>query len=176
MRSLMVGVTFVMPLAWVVLQEKWDPAWVDYACRGGMFTVTCPDVPREDRAELKDSGLGGRVDLICFHTEDDRLRYLVGYGDFPAHGRWSDAEAALEVLTSMLLFEKPATPLVMNPLAMGSYPGREVSYPCGSGAWIRQQTWLYCQRFYVVQVLGSAEAVRSAQADRFLSSFRARLP
>ena len=83
---------------------------------------------------------------------------------------------ALESLTLTLLFEKPAAPLVMSPLQMDRHPGREMSYPCGRGSWIRQQTWLLNQRFYVVQVMGSADAVRSPQADRFLSSFRARLP
>jgi hypothetical protein len=170
----MLAFSLVAPLAWVAFQEKWDGRWVDYDCRGGQFRVTCPEPMQSDRAELHLPQR--RVDLICFRTDDGARRYVVGYADFPAVLHARTEERALEYLASHLLFETPLAPPELKPLAGSAFPGRALSYTAANGMSIRQHDWLVGQRLYVVQVMGSAAAVAAPEADRFLQSFRARMP
>ena len=44
MRSLMLVLSLVAPLAWVALQEKWDARWVDYDCRGALWVLDATDL------------------------------------------------------------------------------------------------------------------------------------
>src|SRR4051812_16366064 len=103
MRSLILALGLVAPLTWAVLQEKWDPRWVDYVCRGGLFSAECPETMRSDRASLRCPDMG-RVDLVSFRAEDDARRYVVAYGDFPATVNSRSNDGALDFLSSNLLF------------------------------------------------------------------------
>jgi hypothetical protein len=173
-RSLMLAFTLLAPFVWAAFQEKWDARWVDYDSRGGLFHVTCPEPMQSDRAELDLATR--RIGLVCFRADDGARRYVVAYADLPGIVRMHSAGQALDYLALHLLFEAPLAPLELRPLVRSTFPGREFSYACANGASIRQHDFLVGQRIYLVQVMGSAAAVAAPEADRFLQSFRARLP
>lgn len=173
MRSLFLGCTFVVPLILLTLEERWDRRWVDFESRCAFFSVTCPGTPREQRAPLKGPRFGTKG-FIWFVTEDERRSYRIGYGDFPTVIRGKDPEVALDALTDDFRLPSASEIGDVRRLSMDDWPGQEMCYRCGSGAWVRQRTWLVGYRFFQVQVVGSRAAIDAEEADRFLDSFHAR--
>lgn len=171
MKTMFLGSAYVLPLLWLVAQEKWDRRWVDYYSKGGSFSVVLPTSPREGNAHLPSRKFGMK-NFIWFRADDNNLRYTVAYTDYTGSLR-QESRLDLHALTSDFTPEPARDTATRLPLQLDDFPGEELCYERPGGSWIRQRTWLVDRRLYLVQVLGSHDDIWSENAERFFRSFRA---
>jgi len=144
--------------------------WTVYTYRDGGFQVEFPESPRVRATNLPT--LAGSFTLRDYTARRlFRVSFGVQYVDLPAAQQDSLA-GATEQIREALSSQAGATVLRSTPVTTGPASGQEllIHHP-GEGV-LRIRTYIVGSRLYTVTVSGLPRSGESADAERFLGSFK----
>lgn len=162
---------FLVPLLWLVGQERWHLSWIPFSGQTCGFRAEFPIAPRESMDKLTPWGNDWRL-FQRYLARDAGVGYLVAYVDLRKGEAAETACKTLERHTKELLSWRFTAEPQRTALSIGGHPAVELRGRLRQGACARTRVCLAGSRLFVVQVSGTPAAVDSRNADRFLASFR----
>ncbi len=150
--------------------------WEEFESGEGAFMVTMPGTPSVQTSVLNTPA--GALDLHLFSGEVNRIRYVVGYCDYPERvARFVNNERLLEDVREGTLSAARGTLIGEAPVSLGTHPGKEIrmklpdSLMEGGGGY-RSRLFVVGPRLYQIAVSAPDDRAFTAEADSFFNSFR----
>jgi hypothetical protein len=164
-------VVLLFPVLVLSARGNDPPEWKEFVTKEGQFKASMPGTPKQKKLDTE-SDFGKGV-LHMNVVEVGKTMYAANYSDFPAEVKKatlkqvydSSRDGAVANMDGKLAEEKE--------VKLGEHPGREIRIDVAEGKLLfRVRVYLVEQRLYQVVVLGTPEAVKSKEADKFLDSFK----
>ncbi len=170
-RALIFAILITVP-GWLRADDP-KPAAKEFISKTGRFSILFPGAPKEER----DAGNDGKLQQVQFTLPAADGAYLVSYQDYPGL-----AAASTEKLTDALAQAQEAARKGLNgknaqtkSLTLDKqYPGRQIEFDFvgPSEGRFRSRAYMVKGRLYQVIVVGKKDFVKSAEAERFMDSFK----
>ncbi len=137
------------------------------------FSVLMPGTPKEQTTKIK-SGLGDLDNNSFTVITDNKVFWNVLVIDYPAGSAAERQEALLDGAVNVNVNRLKGKKIseTKNPLDGTKFPGRQVQIEAESVGFVRAHMYLVGDRLYQVIVQGPKEVVTSADATKYLESFK----
>ncbi|MCL5275564.1 MAG: hypothetical protein M1434_12605 [Chloroflexi bacterium] len=151
------------------------PSWQDFSSDKGKFTVTMPATPKESSQSVDTAA--GKIDLYLYTAQVGTSAYLVSFSDYPAD-MMSQADPAkvLDGAMNGAVTNISGTILSSQDITLSGNPGKDFSAEGkiknpGDGS-VRGRIYLVKNRLYQIIVVGMKDQIPTADADKYLQSFK----
>lgn len=155
-------------------QQRPSPAtgWRQYTSKEGRFRVEMPAAPTTDRATMRTPY--GELPLHTANVAGHTTGYVVFYSDYPERVvRRFTAEQILRGARDAAVRRLGGRLLEESSTRVSGQPARRLEIEISGGGAIARTTLILAgRRLYQVTVAAPPEQVRSAEAERFINSFR----
>ncbi len=165
-------------IAFLVTACSSAPAeWKTYSSTGGNFSVLAPDTLQETTQSVPSGSIN--VDMHLFTLQKGSEVFMLLYADYPADLiQAADADTLLEGGVSGALNSMGATLVNKSDIKLADAPGKEFvgDIPAGktlaSGGQFKARAYLVQARLYAMIVAAPKGQDATADADKFLNSFK----
>lgn len=175
MRTLAAGLVLLVFAPAVVARD--DDEWIDFAPKGGRFTLKMPAKPRTlPPQDIAFPGGKSKLHMFILEVDGGKAAYMAAYNDFPEDLVTDDPDvldAALDGARDGAVKNVKGRLLSSKAIKLDKkYPGREFTFEVSGLGQARARIYLVDGRMYQVVVFGSEELVKGPDAKTYLDSFK----
>ncbi|MGI8924297.1 MAG: hypothetical protein ACR2HJ_09730 [Fimbriimonadales bacterium] len=153
------------------LASPGQPKWNTFRSEDGRFTVTMPGRPDGSRKMVK--GDAASVKLHVFMASTESESFVVTYADYERFdGNRANVDRILDAARDGAVANARGSLISEKKIMIGGRPGRSILFTTGTGKHIQEKILLVNNRLYQIYVVSNAGGAESADAKRFMKSFR----
>ncbi len=150
------------------------PSWQTFTSDKGKFTVEMPATPKESTQSV-DTALG-KIELTLYTAQVGTSAYLATFSDYPDVMSKADPAKVLDGAMNGAVTNVSGKILSSSDITINGNPGKEFSAEGkitnpGDGS-VRGRIYLVKTRLYQLIVVGLKDQIPTADADRYLQSFK----
>ena len=141
-------------------------AFVPFEDPNGMFTLSYPGTPEENRQTVPVAGTS--IEMISYFLQMENCAYNLSYSDYP-EGVMGDSSVMLDTAIAGL----PSEVEESTDITLGDYMGKEVKFSTQSGdttVTFFQRVYIVGDRMYQLQAMNDS-GERTPDVDVFFDSF-----
>jgi hypothetical protein len=146
-----------------------EPTWNEVAPAEVSFKVVMPDNPQESTAQ---TGHPGAPPLHRWDSKWGDTIFILSYVEAPKNAvRIASDEAILERGRENTVRDMRGKLVRTKSISLKQVAGIEHEIEINPNLFIRTRSYVTPRREYTLQIIGTPDAVRSGQAQKFLDSF-----
>lgn len=146
--------------------------WQTYMLSNKSFSITLPELPKEKDQEIKTSAGAVKVKIYVVEPRSSGPAWFVGHSEPSSTVKLDTDERRLDRARDGAVAAMNGKLQGERRLTLQRYPGRELDIVREGDQRVRLRVYVVRQRMYTLLVVGTAEQVRSPEAERFFESFK----
>lgn len=169
MKLVMAVILLLLTFSFADAQQS---IWKEFRSAKGRFSVLLPGAPASN-IFFVDTDAGPRQSNTFSYSDTNLNEYIIAYSEYQeSKAEKSSNEKLFDEIRNGIIIAQQGRLLKETPLSLGQYPGREIVVKKPGGTVQIQRFYVVNNYFYQLSVEIKNSDTVSADAERFLNSFK----